>query len=295
MVTFRFHLLSLTAVFLALAVGIAIGATVVDQATVDALQQRLNSFEETEKENARLRTQVGEWERFSEQAADEFVEGRLNQHPVLVITVQGVDEAPINRFRESLSRAGALISGTMSFTSKLRLEKADDVLALAQILGVPRGRPDELRRAMTTRLASSWAGSGEANPLPALIQGAFLEFESPQGIEIDPASLPRIQTKFVIVSDDGADVPNDQLAIPFAAQLAKSFPSSVLAAEADDTTFVGPLRQGEAATALSTVDNLADFRGRMAGVLAAQDLVNKKVGHYGTGPRASRLVPEPAT
>ena len=96
MVTFRFHLLSLTAVFLALAVGIAIGATVVDQATVDALQKRLDNFEHTERENARLRGQVGDWERFSEEAADEFVEGRLNQHPVLVVTVQGVDRGLVH-------------------------------------------------------------------------------------------------------------------------------------------------------------------------------------------------------
>lgn len=294
MVNFRFHLLSLTAVFLALAVGIAIGATVVDQATVDALQQRLNAFEATQRENERLQARVDEWQRFSEQAADEFVEGRLPQHPILIVTVQGVDEAPVDRFRQSLSRAGALITGTISFTSKLRLDKTDDVVALSQILGLPRGRPDELRRAMITRLASSWAGSGEATPLPALIAGAFAEFESPQGIEVDPASLPRLQTKFVVVSDESADVPNDLLAIPFTTQLAKSFPASVLAAEPEGTAFVGPLRQGEVANTLATVDNLGDFRGRMAAVLAVQDLANKKVGHYGTGPRAGRLVPEPA-
>lgn len=300
MVTFRFHLLSLTAVFLALAVGIAIGATVVDQATVDALQRRLNTVEDrvdrTDKRNNELESEISQWTRFSEQAADELVEGRLSQQPVLVVAVRGIDAGAVDRFRQSLSRAGALLEGTIWFTSKLKLEKPDDVAALADILGVPGGRPDDLRLSMVSRLAASWSGSGETNPLPDLIAEAFAEFERPQGIDVDPATVPRLLTKFVIVSDEGADVANELFAIPFATQIARRFPSRVLAADPLPTaTFVGPLRQGEASSILSTVDNMADFKGRMAGVLAVQDLAREKVGHYGSGPRASRLVPEPAS
>lgn len=298
MVSFRFHLLSLTAVFLALAVGIAIGATVVDQATVDALQKRLGTVQDnvrrTERENAKLTGDVDHWRKFADQAADELVDGRLAQQPVLLVAVRGIDNATVARFRQSLSNAGAGVEGTVWFTSKLQLQKPDEVSALAAILGVPNARPDELRRALVSRLATSWAGSGEGNPLPKLIADAFVDFDPPAPIDVDPATVPRPETKFVVVSDDKADVPNDALAIPFASQLAKSFPSRVLAAEPDDAVFVGPLRQGEAANSLSTVDNLADFRGRIAGVLALQDLVRKKVGHYGVGPRATRLVPEPA-
>lgn len=299
MVTFRFHLMSLTAVFLALAVGIAIGATVVNQATVDTLEGRLNAVqnnvERTEKRNNELEAEVNEWNRFTDQAADELVEGRLIQQPILVVAVRGIETAPVDRFRQSMASAGAILSGTIWFTSKMKLEKADDVTALAQILGVPSGRPDDLRRAVVSRLAASWSGSGELNPLPALIAAAFAEFERPQGVNVDPATLPRMETKFVVVSDEEADVANELLGVPLATQLALRFPSRVLAAEPLGTgVFVGLLRQGEAANIMSTVDNLADFRGRMAGVLAVQDLGREKVGHYGTGPRASRLVPEPA-
>jgi hypothetical protein len=296
MVSFRFHLMSLTAVFLALAVGIAIGATVVDQATVDALRDQLTNVEKRVQEADKLTADLNQWKKFGDEAADELVEGRLIQLPVLLVGVQGIDRAPIDRFRQSLEKAGAVLEGTVWFTSKLQLEKADDVIALAEILGVPNGRPDELRRALVGRLASSWAGSGESNPLPRLIQQAFVEFDKPpSGLDINPATVPRPLTRFVVVSDAEADVPNDQLAVPFATQLAKSFPSTVLAVEGDSTEFVGPLRQGESANALSTVDNLGDFKGRTAGVLALQDLGRAKVGHYGTGPRASRLVPELAT
>ncbi len=81
MVNFRFHLVSLTAVFLAIAIGIAIGATVVDQATVDALQNRLRSVErgvqQTHGENDRLRQQLDGWARFAEEAEAEAVAERV--------------------------------------------------------------------------------------------------------------------------------------------------------------------------------------------------------------------------
>lgn len=299
MVTFRFHLLSLTAVFLALAVGIAIGATVVDQATVNALQDRLNGVErnvaDTRKKNAELEKDAGEWRRFAEQAGDELTEGRLNQVPVLVIGVRGMDDGPVDRFAESLTRAGALLEGTLWFTSKVNLDKADDVAELAAILGVPNGRPDELRRAMVNRLSSAWAGSGEVSPLTQLLRARFIEFEKPPNLDVDPLTVPRPDTRFVVASDVNADVVNEELAVPFAAQLGTAFPSRVLAVESG-ASFIGPLRQNEQAmTVLSTIDHLDDFRGRIAGVLAMQDLGNGKVGQYGHEAKASRLVPEPAS
>jgi hypothetical protein len=59
--------------------------------------------------------------------------------------------------------------------------------------------------------------------------------------------------------------------------------------------FVGGLRdEGQVAPLLSTVDNLEDFRGRFAAIYALRDLGGGKVGHYGVGPGAARLVPETA-
>ena len=45
MINFRFHLVSLIAVFLALAVGIVMGYGVLGQPTVDTLQRRIDNVE----------------------------------------------------------------------------------------------------------------------------------------------------------------------------------------------------------------------------------------------------------
>jgi hypothetical protein len=309
MINFRFHLVSLTAIFLALGIGIAVGATVVDRATVDFLETRLKGVEArldtTDTENERLRAEVDRWTAFSEQARDEAVAGRLEGVPVLLIGVQGIDRQPVDELRRSLTSAGAGVQGTVWFTSKVGLEKPEDATTLAGILGIaPRGG-DAVRRSLVNILAAELAGQRAPGLLPLLRDAAFIEFEAPEGGTGDLAVVPLEGTRFVVMSDGEADVPNDELATPFAAQLAQAARVRVLAVEAGraargDTpgrraVFVGGLRdEGQVAPLLSTVDNLEDFRGRFAAIYALRDLGGGKVGHYGVGPGAARLVPETA-
>ena len=45
MINFRFHLVSLIAVFLALALGVVMGSTVIDRAVVNGLENRIKHVE----------------------------------------------------------------------------------------------------------------------------------------------------------------------------------------------------------------------------------------------------------
>lgn len=309
MINFRFHLVSLTAVFLALGIGIAVGASVVDRATVDLLETRLKGVERrldvTDTENADLLRQLGEWSTFTDQARDQAVAGRLDGVPVLVIGVQGIVRGPVEAFRQTLTAAKANVLGTVWFTSKVRLEKDEDAGTLADLLGVaPRG-PDPVRRAMVSLLVGDLTGQAPTGLLSRLRDAAFVEFEAPGSAPVDLTALVSPETRFVVVSDGQAEVANEQLAVPFATQLAEGARARVLAAEAGEVVrgaalpehrgvFVGPLRSGPAAPLLSSVDNLEDWRGRFSAVYALRDLGSAKVGHYGAGPGAARLVPETA-
>lgn len=310
MISFRFHLVSLTAIFLALGIGIAVGATVVDRATVDFLENRLEGVEArldtTDTENDHLRTELGRWSSFAEQARDEAVAGRLADVPVLVVGVRGIARRPVDELRQTLAAANATVLGTVWFTSKLALAKPEDADALGRLLEVPGRGPDPLRRALVGELAAQLAGQRFDGLLARLRDAAFVEYEPPAGGATDLASPLAPATRFVIASDGSADVGNEQLALPFAGQLAATARSRVLAVEAgrepkgerdagERAVFVGPLRSdGAVAPLLSTVDNLEDFKGRFAAVHALRDLGGAKVGHYGVGPGATRLVPETA-
>jgi len=307
MINFRFHLVSLTAVFLALGIGIAVGATVVDRATVNFLETRLKGVESrldtTDTKNDGLTAELQRWSSFAEQANNESVAGRLEGVPVLVFGVRGIDRRPVDDLRQALVASKATIQGTVWFTSKLVLDKDEDATALADLLGVaPRGA-GPVRRSMINLLTAELAGQTATGLLGKLRDGAFVEIEAAAG-GADPAAVSVAGTRFVVASDSHAEVPNGDLAVPFTAQLAEAARARVLAVEpgrqadgrrgaATRAVFVGPLRaDNNVSPLLSTVDDLEDFRGRFAAVYALRDLGGAKVGHYGVGPGAARLVPE---
>jgi hypothetical protein len=311
MVSFRFHLVSIIGMFLALGIGIAIGASVVDRATVSALENRLDRVgrraDETNAENDRLRSDVGRWEKFADEAGDELIENRLIGVDVVAVGVRGIDREPVDRLRQSMVAAGARLRGTVWLTGKLRLEEPADVAALGDALAVAPGPVDSMRRTLVERLAVSLAAGDSTAPLGALRDRGFVDLEAGTGGEVDPGAFAAPGARFVVVAGDQAEVPNDELAVPLAALLAEQAPTRVLAVEsgrdavgesaARRALFVGPLRAAEDANSrLATVDNLESYRGRIAAVLALADLgPDGKVGHYGVGPRASRMVPEPAS
>lgn len=307
MINFRFHLISLTAVFLALAIGIAVGATVVDRATVDALQDQLDRVQRgvdaTDAENARLGRELGRWDAFVEQGRERAVAGRLAGVPVLLVATVGIDRAPVDALVPLLAAAGAQFEGTVWLTAKFALDSSDDVAALAVLAGTEVRIPEVVRGAALNRLSAELAGEQPSGFLIALRDAAFVEYEPPAGDPGGVMVVPRPGTRFVVVSGPAAAVADRILAAPFAVQLARQAGLRVLAGEAgrDDqpgrrgsrAAFVGPLRTGEPATLLASVDNLEDFRGRFAAVAALADLGEGRIGHFGLGPQASRLVPAP--
>ena len=56
MINFRFHVVSLIAIFLALALGVVIGAGVIDRGVVDALDNRLDTRRVRSPSASRART-----------------------------------------------------------------------------------------------------------------------------------------------------------------------------------------------------------------------------------------------
>ncbi len=107
---------------------------------------------------------------------------------------------------------------------------------------------------------------------------------------------------FVVVSGDSADVAPSDLALPLVERLVSS-QVRVLAVQPARPPlpqgktgpvapqFVVALRDdGAVAGRVSTVDNLDDYRGRLAAVLAIGELQTGQTGHYGFGAGA-RIVP----
>ena len=141
MINLRYHIVSLVAVFLALALGIVMGSTVIDRAIVDGLRNRVDSVSNRanriDTENKNLHGQLDMMRSFAEEARDQLVQGRLKGVPVLLVTVQGVDRKPVEAARDALSVAQAIPAGTLLFTNKLRLDNNQGYRLSGRVNWVP--------------------------------------------------------------------------------------------------------------------------------------------------------------
>jgi len=307
-INFRFHLVSLTAVFLALAAGITIGAGVVDRATVAQIERQLATVEANRKltraKNDELSTDLSRWGQFSQQAGDRLVEGRLEGANVLVVAMSGVDRPVVEGLTGALAAAGANYEGTLWFTGKWALSDPADQRALASLVGSPPTlRPADLRDAALSKVIPAWQTGDNGLLVVALRDAGFVDFDEPPPPASGPlAQLPLPDTSFVVVSSDTADAPSVDLALPLidrmaaanlrvlAAQPSRRAPAKPKAALPPE--FVPALRtESQVAARISTVDNADDFRGRVASVFALAELRGGRNGHYGFASGV-RLMPD---
>ncbi|HEX5742215.1 MAG TPA: copper transporter, partial [Pilimelia sp.] len=113
MINFRYHVVSLTAVFLALAIGLVVGTAALNGPVADSLNDQINTLGRT---NADLREQVGHLtaeasgkEDFLRQAAPRVIGGTLTNRRVALVTLPGGREHA-DGVRAMLAVAGAKVT-----------------------------------------------------------------------------------------------------------------------------------------------------------------------------------------
>lgn len=284
MISFRFHLVSISAVFLALALGIVLGATVVNQASVDVLNGRIK---QVRSEAADARDDLGVWERFGGDAEAALVAGRLEGVRVFIIVPEGSDGGLVSDTRSALRLAGAIDAGSLTidkgWTDDIDRVRTDVAAALG-IVG-PVSSTGVVAEA-ASRVATEFAVGG--GPTLSLLTGLNLA----QLDAGDPAAAPGPEARILII-DDGEPT---GLLEPLARQLGMAMPARVLVADqSSDENFkdslVARLRDKPESTRLSTLDHLDSVQGRVALVLVLRELTRGFVGDYGSASGADRAVP----
>lgn len=308
MINFRFHLVSLVAVFLALAVGIVMGYGVLGQPTVDTLQDRIDVVEANAEarrvENEQLKDQLEQQGAALEESSPFSVSGRVTDVPTLVVAVRDVDEDAVGRVVELARRGGAEVPGIVWLEPTWALEDRDDLSALAGVLGVPTPNKRAALRAdaldaMVTRL-SVGAPAGGADVLRALVDAGFVTLDGSGEDAAEPGGFGGPGTRAILVTGPTAAVESDHL-VGHIARVAVDESLALVATEvfpdgtedADRGDALAPIRDDEALdAAVSTVDDMERIEGSVAAVLALADLGRGVVGHYGIGDGAERQLPE---
>ncbi len=320
MINLRYHIVSLTAVFLALAIGVAMGTGFLNKATVDQLNRQINSAEAgidgANDEIARLEDELARG-RASDEAlagsAERLVGDRLGDVPVLVVASENIDGASTDRLRGLLVASGADFRGTLTVTDRLRVEAGDDE-ELAEILGASGSSRPVVQSGLTTAVANALGQAAERSPdstqgtgplLEELVEADYLGYEpppdAPEGLDLTSV-LDGGGFRFVFVSGPDPRTPDADFLLPVLRNLADDGPAPVVLASAavgDDaeetrTASVGAVR-GDTSLRdeVTTVDDLERLSGQLATIWALADLEDGVQGHYGIGAgRESELPPD---
>lgn len=308
-INLRFHIVSLVAVFLALGIGIAVGATVVDQGLVSQLNRDIDGFDRQLRQRAvtieSLKAQLAKSERFAKEGEARIIRGRLTAVPVLLVAPAGVDETVVQGVRLELMAAGAIIQGELHLDPRVALTTAADLTAAHDALGAASERESTIRHLLRQRVVDAVVKPGETPSLANLASSGFFEFRSPEGQVTAAIPVFAGGTLIVAVSGPASAVPDEAFLLPFLRALSADGTARALSIEAVVTpTIEGAQRSGPVfvsairddpllATKVSTVDDFDELSGRVASVFAAEDLGRKIVGSYGTGKGATRLLPAP--
>ena len=253
MINFRFHIVSLTAVLLALGIGLVLGTTFLDDATVNGLERQLdgleNDLDRAQARNDEQQTQLdglprGGRRSSTSSSGERLYAGQLDGDPVLVVSTRGIDGELVDGVMSSLVQADADLLGVWWLTDRMLLDDESDVADLADALELSTDDVDRLRRNLAVQLADVLygasdvpaAGPTDASPAePALLarlrEAGFIEYQLPDGVDGDVVRLPASGTRIVIVDGPDASVPATEVIVPVLAEMTADGPIPVVATQ----------------------------------------------------------------
>jgi hypothetical protein len=316
-ISLRYHIVSLVAVFLALALGIVVGSTVLQEGTVSVLRatsERVRQeSERNSKENVALKQEQARLQSFGTTVLPELVQDRLKGRSVVLVDTDKVDSGLRNGVRKVLEDAGARVDGQITFADeRLALGADADRTAMAGLLAVDAGAPEVLRgelvKKLAARLATSTAlpqedGQRASDMLTGLQDAKFLadlELSRPLASGTDP--FPRQGSMFVLLGPAAAAttaVAPDAFLVPLADQVSSQAGTGPVAgveafAVPKETSWILALRDNRTVSRrVSGIDSVDTVYGQLALVEALEDSLQQlPAGQYGTKDGASGLLPE---
>lgn len=305
MIDFRYHIVSIVAVFLALGVGIMIGSGFLGEPLLEQLRRNVESVRadnsELRAEIDELRARLGAEAGFVEASKAYLVPSALAGERVVLFALAGSDDGLVDGVRSALTDAGAEIAGIVTLEERFALGSEEDAAALAAALGVPAADPAELRAEAGQLIGTRAALAGAADPgRPSPLAERFEELIGAlagEGFAALDGGLPAGASFVVVGGARTHTYPAAELVLPLTRALASQAAQVLLAAPIDDAwDLVGAVRdEPDAAAEVTTVD-FADLpAGQVAAVMALDHaLATGAAGHYGVRAGAEAVIPAPA-
>ncbi|WP_030487997.1 copper transporter [Micromonospora chokoriensis] len=309
MINFRYHVVSLTAVFLALAIGLVVGTAALNGPVADSLEGQVTGLR---KDNqhwrqtvSNMEKQLGLEEEFAEEMSQVVLPGTLTGRRVVVLSLpNGRDHT--EGVLKKLQLAGATITGRVDLQDKfINPDNNTNLLELAvtaarptaQTTGLPgNGHGVETSSALLASVLLDRA-QGVAPVSDADRRAVLAAYNNAGYLTTDNNKVTGSAEAVVVVSGqpyvDKDSEKRDESVVKIAEQFDRTGAIVVAGNGSVGANLVSVVRGDPVlAQTISTVDNANTGQGQLVTSLAlVQQLTERKAGQYGVGDNAASLLP----
>jgi hypothetical protein len=300
-ISFRYHLVSIIGIFLAVALGVVVGTTAVNGAVVGDLRRQVSDLKKSSSDatvqNKTLQQQAGNADVLAQAFGPKIAAGKLAKVPVVLLGVPGVTSALKDAISSQVAAAGGKVVGRVQLSKDFTdPRRATDIRSLATSGAHPVGlqlpATDDAGRLAGSLLGFVLLGKGQATDLTQVLAGfSTLNMAKVEG------GLAAAGKVVVVVAPGalGKDDPAGKLLLSVVAELGGVGATVVAgdAASGAEGGLISAIRTDSSASkAVSTVDDANGALGQLSVVLAAADAVAGRKGHYGLAAGVDALVPD---
>ncbi|WP_210602505.1 copper transporter [Brevibacterium oceani] len=317
MIDFRYHLVSLVSVFLALAVGIVLGAGPLKEPIGESLQSQVDALR-SDRDNLRTdldaaKGNIDKQNDFVTAAAPELIGGALKDQDVSIIAAPDADPEQVEEVSNRVKEADGTIAGDVSFVDNtLSLQDSTDFLEKLRTIvpDLPQDDSTAIRAALVIALTgnASMLEDDEdreaAEKASTKLYDAFVDAD-----RLRTDTDHKTTSLFIVVDDENSTLAEETKSSPKASgdKATRSLVTDFITALTADSTSV--VVAGDAASAqnglvnilrteksrASTVDGLGLGAGPVITVRALAAGEDGTHGHFGFADDAEEILPGKTT
>jgi len=319
MIDFRYHLVSIVAVFLALAIGIVLGSTELQGNTIDALRATSNSLSRqlsaAGAQRDAYQAQAGAEDQYLQSAEPRLLARLLEGQSVVILTEPGAQGSVVDGVKQAAADAGATVTGQVALQPKFNDISAANQSSLGSINSLVAGNDgvvlpagtdsqtvsqQQAAQLIATAILAKTPGqtlltsAAAQTLLSAYAQAGYLT-----GAPTAPATLAVLVTPQTAPAD-GPDDPANQVLLAIAQEFASGSAATLVAGgtagSAQAGSAISVLRSSSVSGQVSTVDDADMTLGQISVIEALADqLAGRKPNSYGiSGASAVSPVPLPS-
>lgn len=321
MIDFRYHLVSIVAVFLALAIGIVLGSTELQGNTIDVLKSTSaslsNQLNTVRTERDGYQQQSSADQQFLATAEPKLLARALAGDRIVIVTEPGASGAVVSGIRQAAGNAGATVTGVVALATKFNDLSGTNLSSLSAInqdlasadgttLAAPADPQTADQQQAAQLIATAILGTtaaGTAGGLSAADAQTLLAAYAQAGYLTVTDATARATLAVIVTPQttpaDGQNDPASQVLLALALQFAEASDATVVvgsaAASAAAGSAISVLRSSSVSSKVSSVDNADTTLGQISTIWALEtQKAGGKPNSYGLwGASAVSPVPLP--